>query len=248
MKPLPLRMPGATLVTRLKVYDTESPDGQRGGTPHFHLACTEMYFVLSGSGAVEIIDSNGFQKIDLPTHSAFLFSAGSLHRLLNPNRDMEILIVMQNSGLPERGDTVATFPDEILSDDLRYHKMMRAGSLADALNRRDRSVDGFLALKAAFARSQAEGRTALERVYSLGRARTASHHKEWYDVIAKGAFAEAQENLHQVIDITAGKLGHLFEARNFFIPAQHSNTVGFCGTLNRYFDPATVLPEGVAVT
>ena len=41
---MPLRMPGATLMTRLKVYDTVTPDSQRGGTPHVHLLCTEMYF------------------------------------------------------------------------------------------------------------------------------------------------------------------------------------------------------------
>jgi hypothetical protein len=30
--PPELRMPGATLATRLKLYDTPGPDGERGGT------------------------------------------------------------------------------------------------------------------------------------------------------------------------------------------------------------------------
>lgn len=89
-----LRMPGATLVTRLKVYDTVTPDGQIGGTPHIHFMCTEMYFVLSGSGAVELLDMNGFSKVDLRPHSALIFSPGTIHRLINPNGDLEILVIM----------------------------------------------------------------------------------------------------------------------------------------------------------
>jgi mannose-6-phosphate isomerase-like protein (cupin superfamily) len=58
-------MPGAILMTRLKVYDTVTPDGQRGGTPHVHLLCTEMYFVLSGTGFVEMIDGGGFTHVEL---------------------------------------------------------------------------------------------------------------------------------------------------------------------------------------
>src|SRR5690606_20333138 len=101
-----LQMPGATLMTRLKVYDTPTPDGQIGGTPHVHLVCTEMYVVLNGSGAVEMIDKNGFSRVELKQHDALLFSAGTIHRLINSNRDLEILVIMQNSGLPERGDNV----------------------------------------------------------------------------------------------------------------------------------------------
>src|SRR5262249_53517259 len=58
----PLRMPGATLLTRLKVYNSVAPDGQSGGTPHCHLACSELYFVLQGMGAVDLIDSDGFRR------------------------------------------------------------------------------------------------------------------------------------------------------------------------------------------
>jgi hypothetical protein len=57
-------MPGAILVTRLKVYDTLAPDGQRGGMPHFHFMCTEMYFLLPGSGSVELLDRNGYRRVD----------------------------------------------------------------------------------------------------------------------------------------------------------------------------------------
>ncbi|MEL7235933.1 MAG: cupin, partial [Chloroflexota bacterium] len=112
-----LRMPGATLTTRLKVYDSPGPDGQRGGTPHIHLMCTEMYFVTGGSGAVELIDTSGFSVVELVPQSALVFSPGTIHRLINPNGNLELFIIMQNSGLPERGDNVVSFPDELMQDD-----------------------------------------------------------------------------------------------------------------------------------
>jgi mannose-6-phosphate isomerase-like protein (cupin superfamily) len=130
-----LRMPGATLVTRLKVYDTPAPDGQRGGTPHFHLLCTEMYFVLAGSGAVEMLDQHGSARVELLPHSALIFSPGTIHRLINPNGNLEILVIMQNSGLPERGDNVVCFASEWLADDERYAEAMRVNTLDDAYRR-----------------------------------------------------------------------------------------------------------------
>jgi len=247
MNPIPLRMPGATLVTRLNVYATPGPDGQRGGTPHYHQACTEMYFVLSGSGSVEIIDYHGFQTVELPTHSAFIFSAGTLHRLMNPSGNMELLIIMQNSGLPERGDTVATFKTAILADELRYHKAMKITSLTDAYRRRDDAVEGFLEIKSAFARSTTEGREALEMLYKQSNKLAKTKYKDWYECVVKGAFSEAQESLQQVIDLAAGKFPHLFAAQSHFVPPVKANTIGFCGTLNRYFDPATALPEGLTL-
>jgi mannose-6-phosphate isomerase-like protein (cupin superfamily) len=211
-----LRMPGATLLTRLRVYDTVAPDGQMSGTPHFHLVCSELYFTLAGAGAVEIIDAQGFRSIPLTKHSAFLFSPGTLHRLVNTSGDMEVLLVMENSGLPERGDTIATFSNEVLAKD-------------------------------AFGVSLEAGRAALETIYGHARARTASRHKEWYDVVTHGSFDEAQNALLDIVKLQNGKTEQLFDAQHFFIPPVDTNTVGFCGSLNRYFDPMTLLPEGVKI-
>ncbi|MFN8418157.1 MAG: cupin domain-containing protein [Anaerolineae bacterium] len=118
-------------MTRLKVYDTETPDGQYGGTPHFHFMCTEMYFVVAGSGHVELIDHNGFSRVDLYPHSALIFSPGTIHRLINPNRDLELLVVMQNSGLPERGDNVVCFGEEWMADDAKFAEAMKVSSFEE---------------------------------------------------------------------------------------------------------------------
>ena len=241
----PLNMPGCTALTRLKVYETPGPDGQLGGTPHVHLACSEMYYVIAGSGAVELIDARGFSRVELPLHSALVFTPGTLHRLINPARDLELLIIMQNSGLPERGDTLATFKSPIIADELAYFKAMRAGSLPEAYRRRDEAVAGFLEIKAAFERSLKDGRAALETLFRLGIGRTSSKYQDWYQCVASGAFAEAQATLSEILELGHKKIGHLFDSRHAYYPPAESNTVGFCGHLNRYFHPASLWPEGV---
>jgi len=244
---VPLRMPGGTLLTRLKVYDSPGPDGQPGGTPHVHLVCTELYYVSSGSGAVEILDRNGFARIELNSHAALLFTAGTIHRLINTSGDLEILIVMQNSGLPEHGDNIATFPGEVLADPSRFATAMKAETLSDALRRRDRGVEGFLELKQSFEQSLDEGRKALDEFYKLCLQRTKSHHQEWYARVTNGAFQDAQDSLHKVIAASTGKIDYLHCAGNELLPPVDCDHVGFCGQLGRYFDSATLAMDGQKV-
>ena len=240
-----LRMPGATLVTRLKVYDTPAPDAQRGGTPHVHLMCSELYFVLAGSGSVEMIDWDGFSEVELKPHSALVFSPGTLHRLINPNRDLELLITMQNSGLPERGDNVVTFAEDILADDERYTGAMRVNSFEEAYARRDKGVEGFLKLKAAFEEGLEPGRKALGRFFELATERTQSLRSNWQNVIERGALQEAQTSLSRLEALEQGELDYLQQAQQHLITADAYKTPGFCGALNRYFDPATLEIENL---
>lgn len=243
-----LRMPGATLVTRLKVYDTVTPDGQCGGTPHFHFLCTEMYFVLNGTGAVELIDGHGFSRVDLLSHSALVFSPGTIHRLINPNGDLEILVIMQNSGLPERGDNIVCFAEEWMSDTDRYHEAMRVQTLDDAYRRRDRGVEGFLQLKAAFEEEPEQGCQALRRLYQLASDHIVSQHGEWEAIIKGGALAEAAASTERLQMLMDNQTDYLFAAQHVLIHAQSYSKLGFCGHLNRYFDPATLMPEGLRET
>jgi mannose-6-phosphate isomerase-like protein (cupin superfamily) len=241
----PLRMPGASLMSRLKVYDTAAIDGQIGGTPHVHLLCTEMYLVLGGSGAVEIIDKNGFSRVDLGQHDALLFSEGTIHRLINPNGDLEILVIMQNSGLPERGDNVVCFSEETLASDTAYAQAMRVSTLEDAYQRRNRGVEGFLELKAAFARSQAEGQAALERFYGFAAERTKSRHEEWHKIVQSGAMSAAQDSQNHLDALAKQNIDYLSQSNFHLIKAKEAQSLGFCGHLDRYFDPASLMPEGI---
>lgn len=244
--PMPaLRMPGATLVTRLKVYDTITPDGQFGGTPHMHLLCSEMYFVTTGSGFVEMIDWQGFSRVELKSSSVLVFSPGTIHRLINPNKDLELFIVMQNSGLPERGDNVVSFTDDILSTEESYKQAMTVKSFDDAYLRRDKGVEGFNALKASFEEGLDVGQNALRLFHERAAERTSELRSSWESVIATGPLKEAQISLNQVSQLATSQLDYLQQAQHFLIEAQAFKTPGFCGSLNRYFDPATLELEGI---
>src|SRR5918997_6904831 len=144
-------LPGAVGVTHLKVYDTRAPDGLLGGSPHLHVACTEAYMVVAGRGAVQTLGAGGFKELPLETGRLVWFTPGLIHRLINLDGELEILVLMQNAGLPEAGDFVLTFPPEILADEPAY---LHAASLASsghvytssegaAHRRRDLAVAGF---------------------------------------------------------------------------------------------------------
>ena len=239
-----LRMPGAILTTRLKVYDTAGPDGQFGGTPHMHLCCTEMYFVIGGSGSVEIIDPTGFSRVELPLHAAYIFSPGTIHRLINPHKDLELFIVMQNSGLPERGDNLVTFNDEIMQSQDKFAAAMKVQSVEDGYRRRDQGVAGFLELKKAFKQGDREGLAALNQFYDLAVKRTSGRQAEWRKVVTEGALAEAQRSVAILDELARGDTSYLAGTQQHLVLPKPHSTVGFCGHLNRYFDPATLALEG----
>jgi len=239
-----LQMPGGILMSRLKVYDTIAPDGQRGGTPHVHLLCTEMYLALSGSGAVELIDQGGVSRVALAAGDALVFSPGTVHRLINPGGDLDVLVLMQNSGLPERGDNVVSFGDAWLADDAAYAEAMRVTTLDEAYRRRDRGVDGFYGLVRAFDESLEAGRAALERFYTLAEARTRSKRGQWAAMVEAGPGQALEQTRAALQQLERQNTTYLSEAEHRLLrPGQAA--LGFCGHLNRYFDPATLALEGI---
>jgi mannose-6-phosphate isomerase-like protein (cupin superfamily) len=242
-----LHMPGGVLMSRLNVYDSVAPDGQRGGTPHVHLLCTEMYTILAGSGAVDMLDMNGLSRVEVTAGDALVFSPGTLHRLINPHGDLEILVIMSNSGLPERGDNVVCFTDEQFATDAAYAEAMRVTSLHDATVRRDRGVEGFCKLVAAFERSLDEGRADLTRFYAQAEARTRPQFGLWRKTIDNGAAAEVAQTFAALHRLERGDTSYLADASHALLRPS-AVTPGFCGHLNRYFDPATLALEGSAAT
>ena len=107
--------PGATSVSRLSVYDWPTADGLAGGSPHLHTASTEGYVVLGGHGAVQTLSGDGHASHPLAEGDLVWFTPGTVHRLINDG-ELEILVVMQNAGLPEAGDAIFTFPPEVLAE------------------------------------------------------------------------------------------------------------------------------------
>ena len=88
------------------------------------------------------------------------FTPGMIHRLVNDG-GLQIIIVMQNSGLPEAGDCVLSLPEEYLGSRDRYREIANLpppetghDHIEDhARRRKDLSVKGFVELRSRMERA-----------------------------------------------------------------------------------------------
>ncbi len=239
-------LPGAIGVTHLKVYDSPTPDGLAGGSPHVHFACTEAYAMVAGGGAVQTLSAAGFDETPLTPGKLVWFTPGVIHRLINYDGQLEILVLMQNAGLPEAGDFALTFPAEILRDEQAYWReasLVSSGAVyatgAEAAHhRRDLAVDGFGALLREF---ETNGVAALEELYSSALKLVQSKTDAWRERWERGPLAAASRTGEQLQELKQGRFDHLFEGRVYELPAPGDDRkLGMCGTLGVY------LPEGFA--
>jgi hypothetical protein len=71
--------------------------------------------VLAGAGSAQTLGWRGFAETPLAPGALVWFTPRKVHRLVNDG-GLEILVIMSNTGLPEAGDAVLTFPAEVLAD------------------------------------------------------------------------------------------------------------------------------------
>ena len=209
--------PGGVAVSDLAVYDWEAADGRCGGSPHLHTASSEGYVVIAGSGAVHTISREGAEVHPLVAGSVVWFSPGTVHRLVNDG-DLRLLVVMQNSGLPEAGDAVLTFPARVLDDPVAYARAVtlpRAGEatldeLAEAARtRRDLAMAGYLELQEALrTRGTDAWQELLARAARLVQPKVAGWQHRWEVTVA----AETERTRSQLTALAAGDAGTLSEA------------------------------------
>jgi mannose-6-phosphate isomerase-like protein (cupin superfamily) len=241
----PFILPAGVGLTHIKVYDTPGPDGIISGGAHIHLVCSEIYYSLQGTGQVELLSMNGIETVDMIPGKAVFFRPGTFHRVLNPNKNLEVLAIMQNGGLPERGDFVMSFPPETLSNPTAYVQALRAATLPDALRRRDLSLKGYLELKAAFGRSPAEGQEALRKFYRAAQRLIAPKVDGFEWVLKVGAQAEVKESLDACDFIKAGRIDYLEKSAHAAIyPLNEPSHNGMCGQLHSYALDESFLSEG----
>lgn len=226
-------LPGGIGVSHLRVYDSEAPDGLRGGTPHLHTACTEAYAVVAGSGRVQTLTlEGGFAETPLEPGALVWFTPGTIHRLVNEG-GLEIFVLMQNAGLPEAGDMVITFDQSIVGDPSLYEQWsslpvdMQTTSGPDdaARHRRDRGVEGFRQLREG-------GDEALRAFHDAAGALVAPRVDAWRQVVERGPEAALASTAAQLTALCEGDASHLAAASvHRRPPTVDDRRYGCCGSL-----------------
>jgi hypothetical protein len=183
---------------------------------------------------VATLSGAGYQETPIGAGSFVWFTPGTIHRLLNDGGDLEIVVLMQNAGLPEAGDMVITFADAVLADPEAYAdaaalpELTTAGAADPARARRDGGVEGFVDLVAGGA--DALGRFH-ERAAALVRPRVASWRTTW----ESGPLAAVEATRAQLDALATGDGTHLGRATVHALPAPPDDRRwGCCGTLGTW--------------
>jgi mannose-6-phosphate isomerase-like protein (cupin superfamily) len=227
-------LPGGVGISRLCVYDTLAPDGLPGGSPHIHLACSEAYVVTAGLGAVQTLSHTGFAEHELTAGTVLWFTPGTVHRLVN-HGGLDIVVVMANTGLPEAGDAVLTFPPDVLADPAAYERAVTlpdggapGADVTSAYRRRDLAIAGFQELRAG-------GSVALAEFYAAAVRLKQPQLDAWRARWADGALKAAQQTGDQLEALGRGDITHLTAAAVHAVPqpTEHGR-LGMCGLLDTY--------------
>lgn len=238
-RPVLPHFPGSTALTRLAVYDWEGEDGRCGGSPHMHTASTEAYLVIGGKGRVETLGAAGFEDHELLPGDLLWFSPGIIHRLIN-EAELDLLVVMQNGGLPEAGDAIMTFLPEILADPKLYAATASLPAPAEgtpvrvlaARERRDAALTGFARLKAA---AQRGDRGALDEFQGQAVALIQAKVPGWREIYDQGVALEAATTRGWLDGLAGGDYGHFQEsAVGRAAPVSSDRALGMCGLLQTW--------------
>ena len=224
-------LPGGIGVSHLRAYEWPAADGVRGGSPHLHLACTEAYVVTGGRGAVQTLDVGGYTETPLEAGVIAWFSPGTVHRMVQGG-GLRITVLMQNSGLPEAGDAVFTFPPDVLADPDAYAKAAAPPKSEDAARRRrDLAISGYLPLRAALADGDAGPLRAFHRA---AVALIAPKVAEWVPRWRAGALAAAERTGAHLKALAESDGAHLeYSGVRVMTPAEPDG-YGMCGRRTEY--------------
>jgi hypothetical protein len=178
--------------------------------------------------------------MNLEPGSLVWFGPGTIHRLVNVDGELEIFVLMQNAGLPEAGDLVITFPDEILADPEAYRaaatlpggEQTTDGSGDAARARRDLGVEGYLLLRAAM---EAGDESALTGFYERVAGILAPRARGWFSIWEEGPLSATRATEAQIDSIASGDFEHLLAASvQERPPPPRRRRMGCCGTLGEY--------------
>lgn len=229
--------PGGVAVSSLHVYDWEAEDGCRGGSPHLHTASSEGYVVTAGSGEVHTVTAAGRRVHRLEPGEVVWFSPGTVHRLVN-HGGLELVVVMQNAGLPEAGDAVLTFPAAVLDDPEAYAAAatLPEGSdderAATARARRDLAMRGYLELLADL---DERGTAAVDDLHVRAARLVQPKVARWQRLWASTVEAETARTRAQLTALGDGMPGVMADATvERAEPRPGPRSFGMCGRLQTW--------------
>jgi mannose-6-phosphate isomerase-like protein (cupin superfamily) len=218
-------------LTELAVYDQRpAPDGLMSGSPHVHAVTDEGYYVMSGTGRVELHDlKQGFRSVELAPGRYVQFPPGVMHRLVNTGH-LVLLVVMGNGGLAERGDARIYFGkavDENPAEFARLAGLTKANGLEGALDRRDAAVRAYGGLLDLWSKDRKAYFRELERFISVHMKAAAGLKAGFEEAVEAGPVAWGER--------FRKRLAILPESREELSPALHlppaETTLGMCGIL-----------------
>ncbi|MEX0172839.1 cupin domain-containing protein [Streptomyces sp. LMG1-1-1.1] len=224
-------LPGGVGISGLTVYDWEAADGLCGGTPHMHLVCSEAYVVIGGEGSVQTLTTSGFADTPLRPGDVVWFTPGTIHRLVNAG-GLRLVVLMQNSGLPEAGDAVFTFPPHVLADPDTYRAaaVLTGDHAAAARRRRDLALEGFLTLRR-------EG--GLREFHSAAHRLKSELLDAWWFRWRDGPLAATLATGGQLAALKAGDPSHLDHGEVSRLERPEDPLFGMCGLLHAYPSPSS---------
>jgi mannose-6-phosphate isomerase-like protein (cupin superfamily) len=218
-------------LTHLTVYDQRpAPDGLMSGSPHVHAVTDEGYYVVSGTGRVELHDvKDGFRSVELSPGRYVQFPPGVVHRLVNTDH-LVLLVVMGNAGLAERGDARIYFGkavDENPAEFARLIGLATAKGLEGALDRRDAAIQAYGGLLEMWAKDRPAYFRELERFLGVHMKTAAELRKGFSEAVEAGPVAWGERFRRRLENLPLG--------RAELSPVLHlppaETTLGMCGVL-----------------
>ncbi len=218
-------------LTHLTVYDQRlAPDGLMSGSPHVHAVTDEGYYIVSGKGRVELHDlERGFRSIDLLPGRYVQFPPGTLHRLVNADR-LVILVVMGNAGLAERGDARIYFGKQVDDDPVEFARLTglaEAKGLEGALDRRDAAVRAYSGLLELWAKDRKGYFRELGRFIGVHMKAAAGLRPAFAETVLEGPVAWG-DRFRKRVEGLPGAAGE--GAPILHVPPEKT-TLGMCGVL-----------------
>jgi len=226
---------GGIGLTYLTVYhDPPGPDGVRAGCAHVHAITPEAYFGVAGTGAIELHDPvYGFRRQAIRKGTFVQFPPGTLHRSVSTD-NLEVLAVMGNGGLAERGDARIYFgrqADETPGEYERLRDLVKTGR-DGALARRDASARAYGDLLRLWDMDRDAYRAELARFLGVHRRFLANRADALRAVVDEGPVKVAEQALHNLAHLASddGAEGFAVATTETF---DRDETFGMCGMLRQ---------------